>query len=184
MSSFPIHDLSSAPAAARPMLEAAKQKFGFVPNLLGEFAEAPPALQAYLSLADAFSKTSLSPVEQQVVLLATSVTNACSYCVAAHTMMLHMAGLGADQVDRIRAGQALDDARLEALRVLVVSIVESRGWPSAAVRDAFTGAGYSAAQYLEVLTGVTQKTLSNYLNHVAGTPLDEPFRKFAWESKG
>lgn len=166
------------------MLEAAKQKFGFVPNLLGEFAEAPAALQAYLGLADAFGKTSLSPVEQQVVLLATSVTNACSYCVAAHTMMLQMVGMSADQVDRIRSAQPLGDARLEALRSLVVSIVESRGWPSADARAAFDGAGYSAAQYLEVLTGVTQKTLSNYLNHVAGTPIDEPFKKFAWESQG
>jgi hypothetical protein len=34
---------------------------------------------------------------------------------------------------------------------------------------------------LEVLVGVTQKTLSNYANHLAETPLDDAFAKAAWE---
>lgn len=46
MSSFPIHTVESAPAAARETLEAATKKFGFLPNLLGELAAAPAALKA------------------------------------------------------------------------------------------------------------------------------------------
>jgi len=180
MSTFPVHTIASAPAASQALLEGAQQKFGFLPNLLGEFAESPASLQAYLGLSGAFGQSSLSAVEQQVVLVATSVANECKYCVAAHSMLLTMSGLAPDQVERVRAGQSLDDATLEALRATVVEIVTARGWTSPDARARFHAAGFTVAQYLEVLVGVTQKTLSNYLNHVAETPLDAPFEKFAW----
>lgn len=180
MSTFPLHTIASAPAASQPLLEGAQQKFGFLPNLLGEFAEAPASLQAYLGLSEAFSQSSLSAVEQQIVLAATSVANECQYCVAAHSMLLTMNGLTPDQVERVRAGQSLDDARLETLRATVVEIVTARGWTSPETRARFHAAGFTVAQYLDVLVGVTQKTLSNYMNHVAETPLDTPFQKFAW----
>jgi hypothetical protein len=34
---------------------------------------------------------------------------------------------------------------------------------------------------LEGLVGVTQKTLSNYPNHLAETPLDDAFAQAAWD---
>ena len=34
---------------------------------------------------------------------------------------------------------------------------------------------------LEVLLGVAMKTLSNYTNHIAETPLDAQLQPFAWE---
>lgn len=162
------------------MLEEARQKFGFLPNLLGEFAESPASLRAYWRLSQAFGESSLSAVEQQIVLAATSVANECKYCVAAHSMLLTMSGLAPDQVDRLRAGQSLADPKFEALRATVTEIVTARGWTSPDVRARFHAAGFTVAQYLDVLVGVTQKTLSNYLNHVAETPLDGPFEKFAW----
>ena len=36
---------------------------------------------------------------------------------------------------------------------------------------------------LEVLVGVTMKTLSNYTNHIVDTPLDEQFAAFAWSGR-
>lgn len=35
-------------------------------------------------------------------------------------------------------------------------------------------------QVLEVVLGIGIKTLSNYTNHIAGTPLDEACAKAAW----
>jgi len=31
-----------------------------------------------------------------------------------------------------------------------------------------------------VILGLAQKTISNYTNHIAETPLDEPFQSLAW----
>ncbi len=40
---IPVQNIESAPAAARDMLKAAQDKFGFIPNLLGVLANAPAA---------------------------------------------------------------------------------------------------------------------------------------------
>lgn len=34
---------------------------------------------------------------------------------------------------------------------------------------------------LEVILVLSQKVMSNYINHIAETPVDEPFQKFAWK---
>ena len=45
----------------------------------------------------------------------------------------------------------------------------------------FLAAGYEPAQVFEVLVGVAMKTLSNYSNHIADTPLDTQLQPLAWE---
>ncbi len=64
--------------------------------------------------------------------------------------------------------------------MLTRSIVETRGWPAEAAKEAFFAAGYGTAEYLEVIVGVTVKTLSNYVNHAADTPLDPAFEAAKW----
>lgn len=47
--------------------------------------------------------------------------------------------------------------------------------------EAFLDAGYTRQLILEVILGMSHKVLSNYTNHVAKTPVDAVFKKFAWE---
>jgi len=61
MSQFNIYSIQKAPLAAQPLLEGAQQKFGFVPNLLGGFAESPTVLQAYLDIGALFEKNLADP---------------------------------------------------------------------------------------------------------------------------
>ncbi|HBF93187.1 MAG TPA: carboxymuconolactone decarboxylase, partial [Marinobacter adhaerens] len=49
--------------------------------------------------------------------------------------------------------------------------------------DAFYKAGYQHRQVLEVILVLSQKVMSNYVNHIAETPVDEPFKKFEWQKK-
>jgi len=51
-----------------------------------------------------------------------------------------------------------------------------RGNPSAAVSDRLAAAGYSTSQMLAVVLAVGMKTLSNYTNHMASTPIDDAFQ--------
>lgn len=182
MSAFKIHTIESAPDAAKDTLQTARQKFGFLPNLLGELAAAPVALKAYVMLDELLSQSSLSAVAQQVLLVSVSMVNECHYCVAAHSAGLKMAGLAEDQIAALRAGQPLADARLDALRVFAMTVVEHRGVIEPSDLKRFVDAGHTSEQALEVLVGVAMKTLSNYTNHIAATPLDAPLQAFAWES--
>ena len=61
--------------------------------------------------------------------------------------------------------------------------MRKRGNVSKEDLQAFHDAGYGQQQVLEVILGVAQKTMSNYVNHIAETPIDEPFQKFAWKKK-
>ena len=181
---FTIHTPEDAPEGARAGLEGAKQKMGMVPNLLGVLAGAPAALSSYQALAAAFGSSSFSPTEQQVVLIATSVENDCRYCVAAHTTMSKGARVAEDVLDSLRSDLPIADANLEALRQFTLAAVRKKGWLEAGDLEAFTAAGYGPAQVLEVITGVALKTLTNYVNHIAETPLDAPFQAQVWEPAG
>lgn len=177
---YPVHTLETAPEAARDTLAGAKKAYGFVPNLLGVMAAAPALVKAYTTLSRIFDETSFSPAERQVVLLSVSYENGCEYCVAAHSVIAGMQKVPPDVVDAIRSGNPIANPKLEALRRFTTAVVEMRGWPSQDDANAFLNAGYTKAQVLEVILGVGMKTLSNYTNHVAETPLDDAFAKAAW----
>ncbi len=72
MTDFTIHTKDSAPDASKELLGAAQAEFGFVPNLLGEMADAPSLLKAYWAVREALQSSSLTPQEQQVVALTVS----------------------------------------------------------------------------------------------------------------
>lgn len=180
MANFPVFSLDNAPEGARESLAQAKQAYGFLPNLLSVLAQAPQALKAYLDLSGLFSKSSLSPAEQQVVLLSASLENECHYCVAAHTAVAQMSGVSSDVIHALRNDLNLADPKLEALRAFTRTVVKSRGWVSEVDFQSFLAAGYRGQQALEVILGVTLKTLSNYANHLAETPLDSVFEAHAW----
>jgi uncharacterized peroxidase-related enzyme len=180
MSIFSLHAVETAPAQSKPLLEGAKAKIGFVPNLLGVLAEAPAALEAYLSMNDVFARTSLSREEQQVVLLTVAVVNECEYCVAAHSTIAAAQGVADADIHSIREDTVLADTRFEALRRFTTLAVENRGWVAEADVQAFIDAGFTRQNVLEVITGISLKILSNYVNHLVDTPVDDAFAPQIW----
>ncbi len=180
MTTFPVHSGETAPEGSKPILADTQKSMGFVPNLIRVMAEAPAAAEAYLSLMDIFDRSSLSDTEQQTVLLSVSFANGCDYCMAAHTTLANMKRVPSEIIEALRTGSALPDPRLDALATLTRSIVETRGWPDDSATEAFFKAGFDTREYLEVLVGVTMKTLSNYVNHAANTPLDAAFQTAKW----
>ena len=178
--SYTVHTVDTAPEAAKEILAGAKNAFGFLPNLLGVMATAPALVKAYVTLSRIFEETSFDATERQVVLLAANYENDCEYCIAAHSVIAGMQKVPDAVIQAIRDNRAIPDAKLEALRRFTAAVVASRGWPSDADIQAFTSAGYGERQILEVILGIGFKTLSNYTNHVAGTPLDAAFAKAAW----
>ena len=180
MNTIEVLALEQAPEGSRNLLTQVKGKFGFVPNLFGVLAHAPAALNAYMSLSDLFSGSSLSPVEQQVVLLTVSFENGCDYCMAAHSTGSRMAGIPAEVLSALRSGAPLPDVKLEALHEFTRKMVQLRGRIGEADLRSFTSAGYGERHVLEVIVGLAMKTISNYTNHVAGTPLDLAFQPQEW----
>ncbi len=183
MSIFSIHTPETAPEDSRPILDEARRGLGFVPNLLGALAEAPATLKAYVTLSDILAKSSFTATEREVVLIATSVRNDCTYCVAAHSAIAGMHKVSADVIAAVRDARPIPDARLEALRRFAETVVDKRGWATEDDVQAFLAAGFGRQQVLEVILGVAFKTISNYTNHLVDTPLDEAFAGQAWTAE-
>ncbi len=177
MTDFAVHTVDSAPPESRPLLEGIRKTFGFVPNLYGVFAESPAALQGALAIADAFSRSSLSRLEQQLVALAVSEANECQFCVAAHsTLARQVAKADPAVVGATLRREPLPDAKLNALVTFTRKLVEQRGVVSDADVETFLRVGYTKAQVIEVLLGIGMKTFNNYVDHVAHVPLNEQFK--------
>ncbi|MBY0517563.1 MAG: carboxymuconolactone decarboxylase family protein [Bacteriovoracaceae bacterium] len=180
MSKFKVNTLETAPADTRATLEQVQKGMGFIPNLFGVFSNNPEILKSYLNLSDSFSKSGFSPLEQQVVLLTVSRENGCQYCMAAHTAISLMSKLDESVIGQLRAGEKLNDSKLESLRNFTARVTSSRGWIDPSDLEKFLTTGYSESQAMAVVLGVTMKTLSNYINHLAKTPLDDAFKPQAW----
>ncbi len=180
-STFTVHNAESAPEASRPFIEHAQKQFGMVPNLIGLLSESPVAVETDQTLASLFSRTSFTPTERNLVWLTIIYENNCSYCMAAHTGIAKSEKVDEDIIAALRAGEPLQDPRLEALRKFTRSVVVNRGWVGDGELEAFLAAGFTQQNVFEVLVGVAHKVLSNYTNHIAGTPVDPPFEKFAWK---
>jgi alkylhydroperoxidase family enzyme len=82
------------------------------------------------------------------------------------------AKLDAATIAAVRARGPVADARLEALRAFTVRMVQTRGFVADAELAAFEAAGFARANAMEIILAVGLKTLSNYVNHIAETPLD------------
>jgi len=180
MGTFKIHTQESAPADSAALLANTKKALGFVPNLLGIFAESPAAIKAYMDIGKIFDGSSFTATERQVVILAASRFNECHYCIAAHSVLAEMQSVPGEVIDAIRNDQPIQDSKLEALRRFTTAMVDQRGWVSDRDVETFLKAGFTKAQILEVIVGISFKTLSNYTNHIVDTPLDSAFSPKAW----
>lgn len=169
---FKLHTAETAPEASKKKLAEIKGKYGRLPNFFAVAAESPAAVNAYTTLSDIFRNTGLTPVEQTIVILTASVENKCGYCVAAHSRGAKMAGVPDEVIRAIKERSPLADAKTEALRRVVSQIVEKRGWLSDGEVQNFLNSGYNKSQLLDVIVGVSMKTLSNYINHLADPPAE------------
>lgn len=110
--------------------------------------------------------------------------NRCEFCVAAHSGGAKQAGVSEDVIEALRNRRDVPDARLGALAQFAQSVVRERGWVGDHELDRFLEAGFTQQNVFEVLLGVSLKTLSNYANHIAGTPLNQELSSLKWSAKG
>ncbi len=180
MTDLTIHTIDTAPQDAKPMLQESVANFGMIPNLHGVMAEAPGVFDSYNYLHNKALNTSFSKEELTVVWQTANVEHACHYCVPAHTGIAKSMKIDDDIIDALRDETPLP-AKLEVLRATTKAIIIERGHPSESQVDEFFAAGFTKAQLLEIILILAQKVMSNYINHLADTPVDDAFKAFTWQ---
>ena len=183
MTTLNIHNIESAPQESKALLEKSQKAYGMIPGLHGVLAESPQLLDAYQQLHELFVNSSFNEDELTVVWQTINVEHACHYCVPAHTGIAKMMKVDDAIIEALRNETPLADAKLEALRTMTLSLTRNRGNVSQEDLTAFYAAGYGERQVLDIILGLSQKVISNYTNHIANTPVDAAFEKFAWKKK-
>lgn len=183
MSRITLHTLQSAPEAAKPFLENAQKASGFIPNLLAVLANAPAALETYVTVSGLNGKSELSLAEREVVQLVAATTHGCDFCVAGHTAVaLNKAKLPEEVVSALREQATLPQEKLEVLAAFAREVIATRGKVSEATFDTFKAAGYTEGNALEVILGVSLATLCNFANVFAETPLNPELARYCVQS--
>lgn len=175
--------MHNAEPRAKANLEIAEKSLGFIPNMYAYMANAPILLDSYLYTYGLFRQESgFTPVEQEVVFLTISRENGCHYCMAAHSFVADAMSKAPTKVtDAIRDGRDIPDAKLQALSAYTKTVLNSRGHPCEESTAAFLAAGYTEQHILNIVQAIAVKTMSNYANHLFGTPLDDIFKGRAWQ---
>ena len=173
-------DPARAEGAQKEVLDKAKARTGMIPNMYANMANAPAVLDTYLHGYGLFrSESGFTPPEQEVVFLAASQSNGCTYCMAAHSMIADkVSKLAPETLQAIRDGRPVADARLAALYRLTVEMVRTQGRPSAQTVQAFLDAGFDEKKLLYIVLALAVKTLSNFSNHAFATEVDERFAAY------
>jgi len=184
MVDFTFHDETTAPEESKPLIEKSKAAFGRLPGLHKVMAEAPGLLEGYQRLHELFVNSSFDKDELTVVWQTINVENECHYCVPAHTGIAKNMGVDDAITEALRNETPLPNERLEALRSFTLKLVRDRGFVADEDVQAFLDAGFTKRNVLEVILGYSQKIMSNYTNHLAKTPVDPVFEKFAWSKAG
>jgi AhpD family alkylhydroperoxidase len=132
------------------------QKNGKAIKIQRVLAHSPAAVQAYLGMNGALAQE-----------------NGCGYCLAAHTFLGGKAGLSEDEILAARRGEAWDEKERA-----VVEFAQTMDPERANVSDGdvqrLRDAGLSEAEVVEVVANAVLNIFTNYINHVADTPVDFP----------
>lgn len=178
MKNFELYTKETAPEASKELIDNSVSAFGMLPNLHAVMAEAPTLLEGYQVLHDLFQKTSFNAQELTVVWQTINVEHNCHYCVPAHSAIAASMKVDQEIVDALVNNTPLADPKLETLRNTTLAMTRNRGVIDESELDEFYSAGYGNQQLLEIVLGLAQKVMSNYTNHLADTPVDQPFKKF------
>ena len=161
---------------AGEILQEVEERYGFRPNLMKEMVASPAAARAYVAGQEAMADAALSPAQAQAVQLAVAVHNGCHYCSAAHVFVGGSVGVSEEDLAAIEDGGVPEDPEIAPVVKATRRVLEQRGWLDEDDLAQLAADGIDREKLFEVVAFVALKTLSNYVNHVAGTEVDPEFR--------
>jgi len=175
-----IHDHSSAPDLSKPFIEKAIANNGFLPNLIGVLSSSPAALETYFTVGEINSRSSLNLAEREVIQLTAARLHKCDFCIAGHTALaLKKAGFTASEVLGLHNGTTLGNPRLDSLVKFTTEVITTKGNVSNEALESFLSKGFTQANALDVVLGVSLATLCNFSNVLAKSPINNELQQYA-----
>jgi uncharacterized peroxidase-related enzyme len=170
ISRFGHVELEDMPEDLRVRIAAVADKSGFVPNVFRALARRPAELRAFLDYHDALMEKSdgLSKAERELVVVATSGANHCTYCVVAHGAILRVRAKDAEIADRVATnpyGVELDPRQRAIVDLALLIATDSSALTEAELDDA-RAAGLTDDEIWDVGAITALFAMSNRLAHL------------------
>jgi uncharacterized peroxidase-related enzyme len=170
VSRFGHVELEDMPDDLRVRVGAIAEKSGFVPNVFRALARRPAELRAFLDYHEALmdSDEGLSRAERELVVVATSGANHCTYCIVAHGAILRVRTKDPEIADRVASNPwAVELSRRERAIVDLALLIAT---DSAALTDAelddARAAGLTDEEIWDVGAITALFAMSNRLAHL------------------
>jgi len=155
-------------------LEMANDYYGLVPEIIKVVNKENPAVaQIYIAAMELMEDGELADDEREAVILAISRYNDCHYCARTHAALGYAAGLSREDIELINQGRLPVGERLKAVVQATRLILDKSGWLEEDDLDQLADRGITRMHLYEINALISLKTLSNYINHVAQTKVDE-----------
>jgi uncharacterized peroxidase-related enzyme len=92
ISAFPVPSLDALPDDIVTRITAVQERSGFIPNVFVALAHRPDEFRAFFAYHDAVMErdAGLTKAEREMIVVATSAANDCTYCVVAHGAILRV----------------------------------------------------------------------------------------------
>jgi uncharacterized peroxidase-related enzyme len=170
VSRFGHVELADMPEDLRERIGAVAERSGFVPNVFRALARRPRELRAFLDYHDALmeSNDGLSKAERELVVVATSGANSCTYCVVAHGAILRVRTKDPEIADRVATnpfGVALSPRERAIVDLALLIATDSAALTEAEIDDARL-AGLSEDEIWDVGAITALFAMSNRLAHL------------------
>lgn len=128
-SRFGMTELEDLPEDLRERIGEIAVKSGFVPNIFRALGHRPAELRAFLDYHDALMDSSdgLTKAERELVVVATSAANHCTYCIVAHGAILRIRSKDPHVADKVGSNpwQAPLDKRGRAITDLALALART-----------------------------------------------------------
>lgn len=125
-SRFGLTELDDLPDDLRERVGEIARKSGFVPNIFRALGHRPAELRAFLDYHDALMDRpdGLTKAERELVVVATSAANHCTYCIVAHGAILRIRAKDPYVADQVASNpwQAPLDKRGRAIADLALAL--------------------------------------------------------------
>lgn len=176
---FPVPELDSLPDDIRSRIETVQEKSGFVPNVFITLARRPDEFRAFFAYHDALMErdSGLSKAEREMIVVATSAANDCTYCVVAHGAILRIHARNPYLADQIATHypSAAIEPRHRSMLDFAVKLAAHPQDVNDADFAALRKAGFDAEDIWDIGAITALFALSNRMAHLTGMRPNEEF---------
>lgn len=188
VSRFGTVKLEDLPLDLRERVGMIAEKSGFVPNIFRGLGRRPAELRAFLGYHDALmdSEEGLSRTERELVVVATSGANHCTYCIVAHGAILRIRARDPQLADQVASNPwaAELNPRQRAIVDLALMIATRSAELSEHDLQRAHDAGLSEDEIWDVGAITALFAMSNRLAHLMALRPNDEFYTMGRASRG